>query len=107
MKNPTLFARQANIAGQQIVNNGSINPTLRARERQSAPNEVLEACGPRVDGRAARNTGDGDQTLAAVGTLDRPADGCRESAVRAQRLPRWAPAIDASTRQTAKAARRR
>jgi hypothetical protein len=49
LKNPPAFARQANIAGQQVVNNGTITQASRAREIESAPKELLEAHGERLD----------------------------------------------------------
>jgi hypothetical protein len=42
LKNPPVFTRQANIAGQQVVNNGTMVGASRAREIESAPKELLE-----------------------------------------------------------------
>ena len=74
LKNPPVFTRQANIAGQQVVNNGVINQPSRAREIGNAPKELLEAHGERLDGREAVQTGEGHPALAAVGAFDRTKD---------------------------------
>jgi hypothetical protein len=76
MKNPPLFTRQANIAGQQIVNNGTICQPPRAGN-ETTPNELLEASGERMDRRTTRRAGEGDLALAAVGALNRPANARR------------------------------
>jgi hypothetical protein len=69
---PTVFARQANIAnGPQHVNN-SVN-LARATISDSAPNELLEAHGERLDTGATSPAGARDQAVAAVGALNRPA----------------------------------
>lgn len=79
---PTVFARQANIAhGPQQVNNTAVlpsptgNPATRARaaESESEPNKLLEAHGERLDLGTTGAAGTGDQALAAVGTVKRPA----------------------------------
>jgi hypothetical protein len=70
---PTVFARQANIAhGPQQVNNGV--SLARAGNSESEPNKLLEAHGERLDVGAAGTTGAGDQALATVGRLNRPAN---------------------------------
>ena len=71
---PTVFARQANIAhGPQQVNNGV--SLARAGNPESVQNKLLEANDERLDGGPADSAGAGDQSLAAVGTLDRSANG--------------------------------
>ena len=76
MKNPPVFARQANIAhGPQQVNNGVAPPSApRAEIPNSRENRLLEADGERLDPGAARPAGAGDQELAAVGAVHRAAD---------------------------------
>lgn len=74
LKNPPVFTRQANIAGQQLVNNGVINQPPRARELESAPKELMEAHGERLDGREAGQTVESHPALEAVGALHRPAN---------------------------------
>ncbi len=78
---PTVFARQANIAqGPQQVNNtislGSRDAQCLARagNSESEPNKLLEAHGERLDLGAADTTDAGDQALATVGTINRPAN---------------------------------
>jgi hypothetical protein len=77
LKNPPLFTRQANIAGQQVVNNGTITRVSRVRESEIAPKELLEAHGERLDAGEASQAGEGDQALAAVGALNRAKDRSR------------------------------
>jgi len=72
LKNPPVFSRQANIDGQQVVNNGTITPPTRTREIQDAPKELLVGDGERLDGREACQTVEGDSRLAAVGAINRP-----------------------------------
>jgi hypothetical protein len=72
---PTVFAKQANISnGPQQVNNGTpqCDRVARAKKPDSMPNKLLEANGERLDARTARSTGDRDQDLATVGTVNRP-----------------------------------
>ncbi len=78
IKNPPVFARQANIAhGPQQVNNGM--PPLapsppRAENSQIAQNELLEVThGERLDTATAGTAGTSDTAMATVETLDRPA----------------------------------
>jgi hypothetical protein len=76
MKNPTptVYARQANIASQQQVNNAAAPP--RARENESAQNRLLEASdGERLEPRTARAAGATHPELAPVGTVNGAADG--------------------------------
>jgi hypothetical protein len=74
MKNPPVFTPQANVAGQQVVNNGTICRRPRAGN-ETTPNELLEAPGERMDGRETRRAGKGDQALAAVGPLNGSENG--------------------------------
>jgi hypothetical protein len=74
LKNPPVFTRQANIASQQVVNNGTMVTDSRARESETAQNELLEAHGTRLVGREAGRAGDGHPAPAAVGSLNRPAN---------------------------------
>jgi len=76
MKNPTptVYARQANIANQQQVNNAT--PAPRARESGNRPNELLEASdGKRLEPRAAGAAGGTHPELAAVGAVNGAANG--------------------------------
>jgi hypothetical protein len=77
MKTPAIFTRQANIASQQLVNNGTLVTASRAREIGNAPNGLLEAHGERLDGREAVQTGAGHPALEAVGALERAKDRSR------------------------------
>ena len=75
---PTVLARQANIAhGPQQVNNSVVAPAgsalARAGNSELEQNKLLEAHGERLDTGAADTAGEGDQVLAAVGTVNRPA----------------------------------
>jgi hypothetical protein len=81
---PTVFARQANVAhGPQQVNNlvAVASPTLaspaRAGDPESAPNELLEAHGKRLDIGAAGMAAASDPALAGMGTIDRPENRAR------------------------------
>jgi hypothetical protein len=74
VKNPPVFARQANIAhGPQQVNN-TLNQvsSTRAESPESGQNKLLEAHGERVDEPAACPSGTSGHALAAVAALDRP-----------------------------------
>jgi hypothetical protein len=76
LKNPPVFTRQANIAAQQVVNNGTITQPSRAGNLETRQNELLEAPhGERLEPGAASTAGTGDTTLASVGRLDRPTNG--------------------------------
>jgi hypothetical protein len=72
---PVVYARQANIAnGPQQVNNGCAAP--RASESASSPNELLGTeHGKRLEPGTAGAPINGDSTLEALGTIDRPTDG--------------------------------
>jgi len=76
LKNPPVFTRQANIAAQQVVNNGTMVTGSRAGNSEDAQNKLLEAHGERLDGGEAGQAGEGRPTLAAVGVLNRAAN-CR------------------------------
>lgn len=114
LKQPTIFAKQANIAnGPQQVNNtqqlgaGAVALPLRAREdRTDSPIELLklEAHGERMDTGAARATGRGDTPLASVGTLDRPANRAGKGARGEKRVPRRRSPAAAGTSTGASAA---
>lgn len=90
MKNPPVFARQANIAtGSQQVNNGIVNHGIaRAEIQETSPNKLLEARGERMDRCAEGETGTGDSALETVETCHGPAHGTREGACISQRVPR-------------------
>ena len=92
LKNPPVFARQANISsGPQQVNNGPVLNAASARaEPESAPNKLLEAIvdGERVDGRTEGSASTSDSAVATVATFDGTADATGKSARIAQRLPR-------------------
>jgi hypothetical protein len=82
MKNPPIFARQANLAqGPQQVNNVMAQPVgpdesrARARQLDGVKNKLLEEPRERVDTRTTRETRSGDSALATVATLDRTAHG--------------------------------
>jgi hypothetical protein len=74
LKNPPVFARQANIASQQLVNNGTMVAASRAGSSENARNKLLEAHGERLDGGEASQAVERHPALAAVGALNRPAD---------------------------------
>ena len=75
LKNPPVFTRQANIASQQVVNNGTVVTASRAGNSENAQNKLLEAHAERLDGGAAGGAGGRDTALATVGALNRPANG--------------------------------
>jgi hypothetical protein len=73
LKNPPVFARQANIAhGPQQVNN---DQPSRAGNLETGKIKVLEAHVERVDVGTAGTAGAGDRALATVGTRNRPTNG--------------------------------
>jgi hypothetical protein len=96
LKNPpTVFAKQANIAAsaQQVTNTlsmarpASVEAGVRAYAgvHENGTTEILEAHEyQRLDAGTAETAGACDQTLAPVGPDDRPANGGREGALRAQ-----------------------
>jgi hypothetical protein len=74
LKNPPVFAKQANIAnGPQQVNNGVVaNPASHAEENQIRSNELLEVSdGERLDTGAQSPAGGIDSRMATVEKLDR------------------------------------
>jgi len=107
LKNPPVFTRQANIASQQVVNNGTIVGGSRARDLQTAQNGLLEAHGQRLDDRTTDQTSGRDPALAAVDALDRPADTKGQGAVITERLPRRSETHSARDRVSASATHRR
>jgi hypothetical protein len=76
MKNPPVFARQANIAhGPQQVNNGIVaNGIPRTQAIENTPIKLLEAYGERLDGCTSKAAGDRDSALATVGAINRTED---------------------------------
>ena len=72
---PVVFAKQANIAQQQQVNNGPAVPAMRARNPAPAQSKLLE---PLPDERLEFGTqgaaSGADSQLATVGTVHRPQD---------------------------------
>jgi hypothetical protein len=70
---PTVFARQANItSGPQQVNNSlALAP---ARNSESEPNKLLEGHGERLDLGTTAASSRGNQAMATVGTVNRPAN---------------------------------
>jgi hypothetical protein len=72
MKNPPIFARQANIAqGPQQVNNGVVNNgSARAGLPEPTPNRLLEANGPRLDERTASTAVGSHPAVEAVAEID-------------------------------------
>jgi hypothetical protein len=81
IKNPPVFARQANIAnGPQQVNNQNAMihaEPLRVEISENAPNKLLGLTDAWLDGSAKGKTGTGDPTMAAVGEIDGAANGRR------------------------------
>ena len=80
VKNPVVFARQANInnGGQQQVNNGTVAPSAdqpsHARQSGAAPSKLLEESnGERMDTGTQGQAGGADPQLETVGEVDRPA----------------------------------
>lgn len=84
IKNPPIFAKQANIAhGPQQVNNGEISDTgtrgrARARGNENQPNELLEQnYGERLDGGETGSAIGGNQRMEAVAAFNGPKDDQR------------------------------
>ncbi len=72
---PVVFAKQANIAQQQQVNNGPAVPATRARNPASAPTQLLETLpDERLEFGTAGAASGADSPLATVGTVHRPQD---------------------------------
>ena len=75
LKNPPVFARQANIAaGPQQVNNGPVayGTPAHAGVPESAPNKLLEAHDERLELGTPAATSASNQAMATVGTRNRP-----------------------------------
>ena len=71
---PVVFAKQANIANNQQVNNGEAVPVAHAPETSTRPTELLEAPHAKpewMDARAARAAASGDPAVATVETINR------------------------------------
>jgi hypothetical protein len=93
IKNPPVFAKQANItSGPQQVNNGSVvngsRPATREEDLETAPNELLEAYRERLDGSQKTAAEGGDTSLESVGTVERPPNSRRQGAFISQRVSR-------------------
>lgn len=78
LKNPKSVAfikQQNNAAGHQQVNNGAAPPAHAHGEEAAASNELLEQQhGEWLDTGTAGEAGRGNQTMEAVGAVDRPED---------------------------------
>lgn len=79
IKNPPVFAKQANIAhGPQQVNNEAAN-IARAEQIEYKPNELLEHDhAQRLDTGKATTTSGSHQAVEAVAAIHRPANGRRK-----------------------------
>lgn len=75
---PVVFAKQANIAQQQQVNNGVAHDPTRAHDNDFLQNKLLE-CGPneRLDSRTTATPSGVDSELATVESVYRPEIGSR------------------------------
>ena len=72
---PVVFAKQANIAQQQQVNNGPAVPATRARNPAPAQSTLLEALpDERLEFGTQGAASGADSPLATVGTVHRPQD---------------------------------
>jgi hypothetical protein len=73
---PVVFAKQANIAQQQQVNNGiPTGQASRGREVERPPSKLLEALSSeRLESGTAATASGADSQLATVGTVHRPQD---------------------------------
>ncbi|CAG4911625.1 hypothetical protein [Paraburkholderia saeva] len=70
------FIKQANVAHQQQVNNGTAPPVRAHEENGNQSNELLEhQHGERMDTGTASAAGRGNQTLETVGAVNRTHDG--------------------------------
>lgn len=82
IKNPksVTITKQANIADQQIVNNGNMNTGARAEKNANESNELLsEVKHEKVDTRGATSPKRVNQTVEAVGTVNRRKNSTGES----------------------------
>lgn len=79
IKNPPIFARQANIAhGPQQVNNENAH-IARAEQIENKPSELLEHDhGQRLDTGKAATTGGSNQAMATMEAVHRPTNGRRK-----------------------------
>ena len=72
---PVVFAKQANIAQQQQVNNGPAVPATRARNTEPTQSKLLETLpSERLDFGTQGAASGADSQLATVGTVNRPQD---------------------------------
>ena len=72
---PVVFAKQANIAQQQQVNNGPAVPAMRARNPAPAQSKLLETLpDERLEFGTQGAASGADSPLATVGTVHRPQD---------------------------------
>jgi len=80
IKNPPIFAKQANFAnGHQQVNNHGGAQAARVEKIESRPNELLELeDGQWLDTGATSKAGRGNQAMAAVATIHGPKDRRRK-----------------------------
>src|SRR6185437_3352262 len=72
---PVVFAKQANIANNQQVNNGDAVPVAHAGEMENPPNKLLEAPHAKpewMDARAAGEAAASNASLEAVAAVNRP-----------------------------------
>lgn len=81
IKNPksVTITKQANIADQQIVNNGTMNTSARAEINTTESNELLsEVINEKVDTRGTQETKRANQTMEAMATINRRKNNSRE-----------------------------
>jgi hypothetical protein len=105
MKNPPVFARQANIArGPQQVNNGPVLNGSRARgNSETEPNKLLpEAHGERVERSTATTAGTSNSAMETVGARNRAKKPWGQGEISSECLPRRRPPRDTSHRERAK-----
>lgn len=90
IRNPPVFARQANIAnGPQQINNGVINNAARPGTLpESAPNKLLESHGERLDTDPQIEAASGHSALEPMEALDGSDVPRGQSSRVAKRLPR-------------------
>jgi hypothetical protein len=77
IRNPPVFARQANIAhGPQQINNGTHQrPLVRAEIDNPCQNKLLEAHGERLDESSPSSAGSSDSPVATLAEVNRTANG--------------------------------
>lgn len=90
LRNPPVFARQANIVnGPQQINNGTVTNAARQKALpESAPNKLLESHGERLDTIPQIEAASGDSALEPLEALDRSEVPRGQSSRVAKRLPR-------------------